>query len=142
MSLFVPQFRYFENFGFDEDEEIGEDSYYGGPEETDSDFTLTLAKLSVPSGAVCIATGSYLLDKYHEFATTIRSELCMVPAIDNDERSVQLGLVCGEDTVDVSWNTSRTTYRRTAGISLFTTCLNSTDKLEAVTNLSLNLQCT
>ena len=151
MSLFVPQFPYFENFGFDPTEEIGDDDYYGGPEETDSDFTLTVTtfdprrsmnidEFSVPRGAVCIATGSYLLAKDHQFATTIPSELCMLPAIDSDDRSVKLGLVCGENTVDISWNTSWTTYQHTASISLFTTCLNSTDKLEEVTNLSIYMK--
>lgn len=92
---------------------------------------------TIPSGAVCVATGGYLLD--HNVVTSdtepvnIPRAVCITPPAEREEHmAVRLGLVCSGGMVEMTWNTSLTSFRHTAKITLHTTCLNSQRALHEV----------
>ena len=91
----------------------------------------------IPSGAVCVATGGYVLD--HNLVASdsepisIPRSVCITPPAEREEHmAVQLGLVCSGGMVEMTWNTSLTSFRHTANITLYTTCLNSQETLDEV----------
>ena len=91
----------------------------------------------IPSGAVCVATGSYLLDhnlvKRDSEPVSIPRSVCITPPAEREEHMVvRLGLVCSGGMVEMTWNTSLTSFRHTANITLNTTCLNSQGTLYKV----------
>ena len=85
----------------------------------------------IPNGAVCVGTGSYQLD--HNLVTSVTEPVNISPAVcilppppeREEHMAVRLGLVCSGGMVEMTWNTSLTSFRHTTNITLHTTCLNS-----------------
>ena len=130
------------------DDEIDGFGYYGESspaEQSQFDLTLTTSDPSVassstgvgriiPNGAVCVASGKYQLD--HQTITnptTIPRAMCITPpSVREGDVGVQLGVVCGGGVVEMTWNTSLTSFQHTTNITLHLTCLNSHEALDEV----------
>ena len=134
-----------------------DDGYYDhlSPEQADFDLILTTSDsttspsgrdgvYSIPTGAACVATGSYLLDhSVLDPATTRRAvippAICVTqPSVREEDVSVRLGLECSGGVVDMTWNTSITSFQHTANITLHTACLNSQKTRDEVFNHEIN----
>ena len=118
---------------------------YGEPspaEQSHFDLILTTSDPSVasnddyiiPNGAVCVASGRYQLDHVTiTEPTVIPLAMCITPpSLREGDVGVQLGLVCGGGVVEMTWNTSLTSFQYTTNITLHLTCLNSHETLDEV----------
>jgi hypothetical protein len=128
-------------FGYYDESSPAEQSYF--------DLILTTSDPSVassttsggaiiPNGAVCVASGKYQLDHGTiTKPTAIPRAMCITPpSVREGDVGVQLGVVCGGGVVEMTWNTSLTSFQHTTNITLHLTCLNSHEALDELFSVS------
>ena len=127
------------------DDDFGNYDEFPTREQSHFDLILTTSDPSVassstsggriiPNGAVCVASGRYQLDHGTiTNPTAIPRAMCITPpSVREGDVGVQLGVVCGGGVVEMTWNTSLTSFQHTTNITLHLTCLNSHEALDEV----------